>query len=340
MIRAGIVGFGKMGRTRLEAMQASDKIRAVAVCDVDEGKSTTAGPLRFTRDYHELLNMDMDAVFVCTPNCFSPGAVVEALECGKHVFCEKPPGCSLKDISRIIEVEKRNQGLVLKYGFNHRYHAAVKEAKSIIDSGKLGQVLWARGVYGKSGGVGFEEEWRSKREIAGGGILLDQGIHMVDLFRYFCGEFDEVKSYVARSYWRNADVEDNAFALLRNNRNNRVAMLHSSSTHWKHTFLLDIYLSDGYVTISGIMSATRSYGRETLIVGRRQFGSESLALGNPREENVYFDHDPSWRHEVDEFADSILNGGKVIHGTSHDAMRAMELVYKIYEADESWPKGR
>jgi len=336
MIRAGIVGFGKMGRTRLEAMHASSKIQAVVICDVNDSARQTDA-VRFTRDYRDLLCMDLDAVFVCTPNRFSPEVVVQSLEAGKHVFCEKPPGRNLDDIRRIVEAERRNRRLVLKYGFNHRYHVAVKEAKSIIDSDRLGQILWARGVYGKSGGVGFEEAWRSKREIAGGGILLDQGIHMIDLFRYFCGDFDEVKSYINRSYWRNIDVEDNVFALLRNSRNDRVAMLHSSSTQWKHMFLLEMYLTEGYITISGIMSGTRSYGRETLIVGRRQFENVNSAQGNPREEIMYFDSDPSWQNEVDEFADSILNGRQVVHGSSYDAMKAMELVYKIYEADERWP---
>ena len=319
-------------------MRASPKIQPLAVCDVDEGMRETERSLYFTRDYRDLLRMDLDAIFVCTPNRFSPEVVVHALEAGRHVFCEKPPGRDLEDIAKIIEAEKRHPGLVLKYGFNHRYHMAVKEAKSIIDSGRFGQILWARGVYGKSGGVGFEESWRSRREIAGGGILLDQGIHMLDLFRYFCGEFDEIKSYVTRSFWKNTDVEDNAFALLRNTQNNRIAMLHSSSTHWKHTFLLDICLTDGYIAISGILSGTRSYGRETLVVGRRQFEDQSFAVGNPREEIIYFDSDPSWQDEVDEFADSVLNGRKVVCGSSLDALKALELVYKIYGADEGGRK--
>ena len=338
VIRTGIVGFGRMGQIRLDAMRASPKIQPLAVCDVDEGMRETERSLYFTRDYRDLLRMDLDAIFVCTPNRFSPEVVVHALEAGRHVFCEKPPGRDLEDIAKIIEAEKRHPGLVLKYGFNHRYHMAVKEAKSIIDSGRFGQILWARGVYGKSGGVGFEESWRSKREIAGGGILLDQGIHMLDLFRYFCGEFDEIKSYVTRSFWKNTDVEDNAFALLRNTQNNRIAMLHSSSTHWKHTFLLDICLTDGYIAISGILSGTRSYGRETLVVGRRQFEDQSFAVGNPREEIIYFDSDPSWQDEVDEFADSVLNGRKVVCGSCLDALKALELVYKIYGADEGGRK--
>jgi predicted dehydrogenase len=191
-----------------------------------------------------------------------------------------------------------------------------------------------RGVYGKSGGVGFEEGWRSDRLTAGGGILLDQGIHMLDLFRLFGGEFDEVRSMVTNSYWP-IEIEDNAFALLRN-QEDVVAVLHSSSTHWKHTFLLDLCFTDGHLTLEGILSSTGSYGPEMLIVSRRQFEDETFALGKPRQEVVYFDTDRSWEREIQEFVDCILNGKPIEVGTLHDAWKTMELVYKIYAADESW----
>ena len=339
IIHVGVVGLGKMGRVRLAALQEHPHLKPVACCDIDEANLIAAPQeLHRARDYRELLARDLDAIFVCTPNRDTPQVVIQALTAGKHVFCEKPPGRTLDDIYAIIAEERRHDNAVLQFGFNHRYHPAVKEAKAIIDSGRLGEVLWVRGVYGKSGGAGFEQSWRSKKEVAGGGILLDQGIHMLDLFRYFGGEFDEIKSCVTRSHWKQTDVEDNAFALLRNSRDQRVAMLHSSSTHWRHTFLLDIFLSDGYVTINGIVTGTRSYGRETLIVGRRQAVDDRQPLRNPREEMVSFDHDNSWQLELDEFAGAILSGRQVARGSSQDALRAMELVFKIYAADEQWSR--
>ena len=327
------MGLGRMGQERFEAAQKNPFMTVSTVCDVDEGRWAKFDGVVYTENYSDLLATDIDAVFVCTPNQYTPEVVINALEHGKHVFCEKPPGRNLKDIQEIICTEERNGRSVLMFGFNHRYHGSVREAKSIIDSGRLGRILWMRGVYGKSGGVGFEESWRSKREVAGGGILLDQGIHMLDLFRFFCGEFQEVKGFTTRSYW-NIDVEDNAFALLRNDRN-QVAMLHSTSTHWKHTFSLDIYLSDGYLLMNGIVSGTRSYGRETLIVGKKQFEDESFALGNPREEATFFDRDTSFQMEVDEFADCIINRKEVSQSSSNDALQAMMLVDKIYRSEPS-----
>ena len=150
----------------------------------------------FTTDFNDLVRDDLDAVFVCSYNNSAPDVVVAALEAGKHVFCEKPPGRCVADVERIIAAERANPGRKLKFGFNHRYHGSVMEAKQIVDSGRYGRVLWLRGVYGKCGSIQFENDWRNDRNIAGGGILLDQGIHMLDLCRFFCGDFDQVKSLV------------------------------------------------------------------------------------------------------------------------------------------------
>ncbi|HEX71807.1 MAG TPA: Gfo/Idh/MocA family oxidoreductase, partial [Candidatus Hydrogenedentes bacterium] len=267
------------------------------------------------------------------PNRFTPGAVIAALDAGKHVFCEKPPGRTLRDIEDIIAAERRHPGLKLKFGFNHRYHGGIQEAKRIVDSGRLGRILWLRGIYGKSGGAGFEQEWRNNKEMVGGGILLDQGIHMLDLFRFFCGDFVEVKSMVTTAHWK-IPVEDNAFALLRDAQG-RIAMLHSSSTQWKHRFNLEIYLSDGYISVNGILSSTRSYGDETVSVARKQF-NEGFAQGKPREEIIYFDADPSWELEVAGFLENILNDTPVESGSSEQALKAMQLVFAIYQGDEQF----
>ena len=329
-LRVGIVGLGKMGQIRAaEIVRNGD---AELVCGVDPDIATHAAfpGLRCFQRYTEILNSDIDAVMVATPNRYTPGIVIDSLDAGKHVFCEKPPGATLEDIDAIIEAEKRNAGLKLKFGFNHRYHAGIQEAKRIVDSGRLGRILWLRGVYGKCGGIEFEESWRSSRELAGGGILLDQGIHMLDLFRFFCGDFVEVKSMVSTAYW-DIDVEDNAFALLRD-RSGRVAMLHSSSTQWKHRFNLEIYMSDGYLSVNGILSATRTYGDETITVARRH-RDKGFDTGKPLEEIIYFDEDPSWELETADFVECVLKNRPVRSGTSEDAHKAMQLVTAIYLDD-------
>lgn len=333
-LRAGIIGFGRIGRIRLHVMQRSDVWDVQAVADPIASSGDLPPSIKLYRDYRDLLAFDLDAVFVCTPNHVTAAAVVDALSLGRHVFCEKPPGRNLAEARSILTAANARPDLKVKCGFNHRYHDAIREAKAIVESGRLGRVLWLRGVYGKSGDVGFQTGWRSRHDLAGGGILLDQGIHMVDLFLVFVGDFDEVKSFVNNLYW-DTDVEDNAFALLRN-RDGQVAMLHSSATQWKHRFSLEIFMSDGYVAVNGILSSTRSYGRETLIVARRPVSSESLSLGSPREEITYFDHDNSWQLEVDEFAECILRDLPVTVGSPADAYKTMELIDRIYDADPTW----
>lgn len=333
-LNIGLIGLGKMGLIR--AREIAKRTDARVVCGFDPAPEKFAEEfpdVQILPDAQAVIAADVDAIVVATPNAYTPDAVIGALDAGKHVFCEKPPGRQLQDIIDIREAEARNPGLKLKFGFNHRYHAGIEEAKRIVDSGRLGRVLWMRGIYGKSGGEGFEQEWRSNKEVVGAGILLDQGIHMIDLFRHFCGDFTEVKSMVTTAYWP-VELEDNAFALLRDEQG-RIAMLHSSSTQWKHRFSLEIFTSEGYLTVNGILSSTRSYGDETISVARKRF-DPGFAPGKPTEEVIYFDNDPSWELEIASFVDSVRNDVPVAMGTSEQALKAMELVFAIYSNDETF----
>ena len=326
-IRIGLVGLGKMGGIRAATVREHED--TVLVSGTDPSPPPTGfDDIQILPDYRAVIASDVDAIVVCTPNKFTPDVVVEALDAGKHVFCEKPPGRDMPDIERIIEAEKRNPGLVVKIGFNHRYHYGIMEAKKIIDSGEYGKILWIRGVYGKAEGSGNPNEWRDSKDIAGGGILFDQGIHMLDLFRHFCGEFEEIKSMCTTSYW-DIPMEDNAFALLRDAQG-RVAMLHSSFTQWKHRFCLEICLEDGFVTVEGMPSSTRSYRDEWISHAHKHTG---YAIGNPHEQITFCNTDPSWTMEMEEFADCITNDRPVRNGTTKDAFEVMRLVFGIYDAD-------
>ncbi len=329
-LRVGLIGLGKMGQIRAAEIARRDD--AILVCGADPCVDAFKQfpHIDCHTDYRRVIEADVDVIFVCTPNAVTADAVVRSLDAGRHVFSEKPPGRTIAEVEAMIAAERRNPGLKLKFGFNHRYHAGIMEAKRIMDSGRLGRLLWMRGIYGKAGSPDFERTWRSDREQAGGGILLDQGIHMLDLFRHFCGDFVEIKSMVATAHWQ-IPVEDNAFALLRDAQG-RIAMIHSSSTHWKHRFNLEIFCSDGYLIVNGILSSTRSYGDETILVARKQF-DEGFATGKPREEVIYFDTDPSWQLEVREFFDCIAQDAPIRTGTSDDALKVMSLVHEIYRGD-------
>lgn len=331
-LKTAIIGMGKMGKIRYNELIENGCFDIVAICDVNTKLTQEYKNVKCFSDWHEALKEKLDCVFVCTFNNVSPEIICESLNLGLHVFSEKPPGRNEQDIEKIIEAEKQSNGKILKFGFNHRFHYCIMKAKALVDSGRYGKIMWARGIYGKAGGLDYENSWRSNKMISGGGILLDQGIHMLDLLSYFLGDFVQVKSMVENTYWKNTDLEDNAFALLRTNEG-QVAMLHSSATQWKHKFSLELYMENGFITINGILSSTRSYGEESITFAKKQFEDESSSLGKPQEETIYFDTDDSWKLEIKEFYDAVLNINQLQHGKSIDALKLMYLINRIYQND-------
>ncbi len=333
-IKVGIAGYGIVGKRRGACIINNANMELVAVCD-NKITSSTSDDVTFFNNYLDLLEYNLDALFVCLTNDVAAEVTIAALNAGLHVFCEKPPGQNIEQIKNVIEISEKNPRLKLKYGFNHRYHESVKDALKIIKSGELGEIIDLNAVYGKSKVItatGSNADWRSKREIAGGGILLDQGIHMVDLIRYFAGDFEEVHSFISNNYWR-YDVEDNAYAIMRT-INGKIAVLQSSATQWRHDFRLHITLQKGSLILKGILSSTKSYGAETLTVAYKSEDEQ----GDPKEKTTRYNHDPSWEDEVNEFAKSIVENTPVRSGTSEDAYKTMLLVYRIYCADLIWKK--
>ncbi|MGA2079056.1 MAG: Gfo/Idh/MocA family oxidoreductase [Holophaga sp.] len=330
-LKVGIAGYGVVGKRRHHFLDRNSEFRTVAVCDrVYRSEGVREDGLRYYPHYSRLLQEDLDVLFVCVPNYLAPEITIAGLERGLHVFCEKPPGRSMQDVCDVIRCERRHPGLKLKYGFNHRYHDSVSDALRLIQGGELGEVLNLRGVYGKSKIISFQSDWRTRFVEAGGGILLDQGIHMVDLMRLFAGEFTEVKSFVSNSFWKH-DVEDNAYALMRT-PGGVVAMLHSSATQWRHCFELEIALTRGALTLSGILSGSKSYGAETMSVA---WATEDDG-GDPKEVRTRYNEDHSWSDEILEFGNAIRHGGPILHGSSRDALMTMRQVFQIYCADPGW----
>lgn len=331
-LRAGIVGYGYMGEIRRRNILDHSGLELSGIHDPFLPPDRLLDGLPGAGLDLDVLIEGSDVVFVCTPNNVTADVVVAALARGRHVFCEKPPGRDVADVLRIIEAERSSGGRKLVFGFNHRHHPSVRDAKGLVDGGALGRVLWLRGVYGKSGGEGFERSWRNDPAVSGGGILLDQGIHMLDLFRYFVGEFVEVHGLLASAYW-DIPVEDNAFVLLRAERG-PVAQLHSSATLWRHTFRLEIGLSEGYLVMSGLLSRSGSYGRESLVIGRRP----ATPGGAPREDVVYYDTDPSWDAQVSHLVECIREDRPVTDSNSGDALAAMRLIAAVYDQAGGVPR--
>ncbi|MBK7891756.1 MAG: Gfo/Idh/MocA family oxidoreductase [Bdellovibrionales bacterium] len=330
-LKVGIAGYGVVGKRRRHFIDRHPSLETVGVCDRVFGeKGRLEDGVPYYANYRDLLTENLDILFVCLTNDMAPEVTISGLQNGLHVFCEKPPGRDLQDIVNVIREERNHPHLKLKYGFNHRYHDSVRDALDIVRGGDLGSVINLRGVYGKSKILSFESDWRTQRSVAGGGILLDQGIHMVDLIRLFAGEFDQVHSFISNSYW-NHDVEDNAYALMRT-KTGVVAQLTSSATQWRHRFQLEITLTRGTIILSGILSGSKSYGAETITTAYKVDSD----MGDPLEKTTRYNADNSWRDEIAEFAEAVLSDKPIENGSSMEALGTMELVYKIYCADSGW----
>jgi len=290
-LKVGIAGYGIVGKRRKECVDLHPDMEMVAVCDqVFRDNESIVNGLRSYKNYKQLLEEDLDVLIVCLTNEIAPDVTIAGLKKGFHVFCEKPPGRSVEDIAKVIRVEKEHPNQKLMYGFNHRYHDSIQEAMRIIDSNELGKIINLRGVYGKSQLITFNQpDWRTKRDVSGGGVLLDQGIHMVDLMRLFAGEFTQVHSFIKNSHW-NYSVEDNAYALMQTERG-VVAMMNSSATQWRHRFHLDINFEKGSLILGGILSGSKSYGAETLTVVSANPENDR---GDPKEVTTRYNTDPSW----------------------------------------------
>jgi predicted dehydrogenase len=334
MMRVGIVGAGLIGRKRAEAVAALPRImKVVAVCDVDPERTDALARLHGAaayRDWRDLVGSDsLDAVIIATPNKFLKEIALAALSGNKHVLCEKPLGRDAAEAEEICRAAAE-RGRVLKTGFNHRFHPAIREARNIVAAGDLGKLYYVKAAYGHGGRPGYEKEWRASREICGGGELLDQGVHVVDLCRWFLGEFDEVFGRVETYFW-DMEVEDNAFALFRT-AGGQAAILHTSWTQWKNKFSFEIFGERGYLAVEGLGG---SYGPEKLVIGKRRThgaaGTE-YAGGAPEERVVeYGGPDVSWVAELEEFAAAVRNGREPL-GSGHDGLMANRLIGAIYES--------
>ena len=333
----GIAGYGVVGKTRHASIQKNTSYKVVAISEANtQVQSDIPSDIDIFDDYRDLISQaELDIIFISLPNKFASDAVSLSLENGLNVFCEKPPARTLDELIKVKKIYKKYPNLKLMYGFNHRFHLSVEEAKSIIDSNTFGKIINLKGVYGKSQMISFNQtDWRTKREESGGGILLDQGIHMLDLMRYLSGErFSEIFSFIDNAFW-NFDVEDNAYALMKS-PNGVVAQLHSSATQWRHVFNLEITLQKGSLVLGGLLTGSKSYGDETLRIISSNPGKDR---GAPVESTSKYNEDVSWDNEIKYFTDCLKNDSTIQRGSIEDAIETMNLVEEIYKADPHWKK--
>ena len=327
-MNVGIIGAGLQGRRRADVLKQCQESRLVAIADVNlEAAHNLARGTEADvySNWEEVLHRtDIEILLVCTPPNLHALVSIAAMKNGMNVMCEKPLALNTQEAEKMLTTAKANN-VSLKCGFNHRHHPAIKQARSWVSEGRVGSLMYVRCRYGIGGRQDYDTEWRADPQIAGGGQLMDQGLHILDLCQWFLGEFDEVYGVLTTQFWEKASVEDNAFVILRT-KNGHIAQIHTSRTEWKNLFSFEIFGRDGYVNVDGLGG---SYGAERAILGERAF------LKPYREEIVEFrGEDRSWYEEWQEFVASIEEAREPL-GSGYDGLQALKLAGAIHESAQS-----
>jgi len=318
----GIVGCGLIGHKRSKSI--GSRARLIACADVDIKKAENLAMnfgASFFSDWRKVLRLpEIDIIIIATLHDSLAEITGAAIKAGKHVLVEKPAARNSSELVSLISILK-NSPIKVRVGFNHRYHPALIKAKDIIDHGELGELMFIRSRYGHGARIGYDKEWRSDPKLSGGGELIDQGPHLIDLSRYFLGDFVDVNGFAHTYYW-DMPVDDNGFMILKTSKK-QVAFLHASCTEWKNLFSMEIYGKLGKIDISGLGG---SYGVEKLTFYKMlpQMGPpETTAWEYPMGDN-------SWAIEFQEFCDDIeLNRNPA--ASLDDAYEALKIVEKIYK---------
>jgi predicted dehydrogenase len=322
-IGVGVVGCGLIGmrRAAIAAAHPSSSLRAVTDRNSEPARqaATTTG-CDVEPDWEALVaREDIDLVVVATTHDYLFPITAGALRAGKNVLCEKPMCLNAAEAAEIVAIARRYDRYV-EVGFNHRYHPAIIRARAMLHDGVIGTPMFMRCRYGHGGRPGYDKEWRMDPKRSGGGELLDQGIHGLDLFRFFMGEFAEVTGVTANWIWK-TDVEDNVFAILKS-ASGQVANLHASWTQWKNIFSFEVFGESGALVIDGLGG---SYGPETLTIHRRQ-----MAGGAPQTEVLEFEGpDLSWQRQWNNL---MSNGPRI---DADDGLQAHRLVAAVYESSRT-----
>ncbi len=319
----GIIGCGLIGRKRAKSVPACHTI--AGVCDIQteraEELALMTGCGFVTDDYKKLVELPgLDLVIVSTLNNLLAPITLYAVERGKHVIVEKPGGICSEELLPVIEAAEKKH-VVVKVGFNHRYHPAMLKAKEIMEREETGEVMFIRGRYGHGGRVGYDREWRADASLSGGGETIDQGVHLIDLARWYMGDFEEVSGFAATYFW-DMPVDDNGFISLRK-KDGRAAWLQVSCTEWKNMFSLEIYCKNAKLVVEGLGG---SYGVEKL------YHYQMLPEMGPPDTTIYEypRGDRSWELEFGEVEKAVLSGEGLKMGGIKDAYEALKIVEQIY----------
>jgi predicted dehydrogenase len=321
-LRFAIIGCGLIGRKRMLAMR--NQVEIAYTCDLDGARAADLAKLtpgcRALTDYREALaDSTLDAVVVATLNAALAPIAHDAIKAGKHVLVEKPGALNATQL-RTLSAAAAKTGALVRIGYNHRFHPALQQARRWIDEGVLGPLLFLRCRYGHGGRKGYDREWRADPKLSGGGELIDQGVHVIDLAGWFLGELPLVEGHTTTSFW-DMPVDDNAFLSLRT-ATKQTAWLHVSCTEWKNLFSLEIYGRDAKIAIDGLGG---SYGVEKIALYKM------LPEMGPPDTTIYEypRGDDSWASETQAFLDDIRLSRTPAPGL-REGIRTLEIVEEIY----------
>lgn len=322
-MNVGVIGAGVIGNKRSLALSQVKGDNVTTVVDIDREKAkilaTSVGCRYSTTPQTIFEDPKVDAVVVSTVNKYLAPFSLEALRAGKHVLCEKPLGTNAAEIEKCVHMAQKNR-LIYKAGYNHRFHPAISEAHKLVTARKIGQLMFIKASYGHGARPGYDKEWRAQKELSGGGELLDQGCHIVDLILWFTGKkVSKIRSSLSAKFWPIQPLEDNAFALLE--LGDITASFHTSWTQWKNEFVFEVYGKTGYLKINGLGG---SYGTETLVSAQGAPGVK------PTEKVVKFDQpDTSWLEEWKNFKQSVKEPHKLT-GSGVEGLEVMQIIERIY----------
>lgn len=331
-LSVAIVGAGGIGRIRAQSVLESNQGRVLRVADVDRGRASELAALcsaAASVEWREAVSdPGVDAVIVSTPTKFHAEIAIQALEGGKHVLCEKPLARTVEESRRMVEAARRNKR-VLMTGFNYRQMGHVRKAQELLKSGAIGPACFLRCRYGHGGRPRYEEHWCTDLDLSGGGVLQEQGIHMVDLVRVFLGEPARVLAETRRYFWNFPEVEDNCFCLFEA-PGGRLAQVHTSWTQWKNILEIEIFGRDGYLRLEG---RDGHYGPQRLTWGKRQ-----PSHGRPVEETFTFEGmESSWNCEWREFL-GLVKAGAFSSEVARQGLETQRLVEAAYRSarEHAW----
>ena len=323
-----VIGCGGFGSRRVNALRKLGE-KIVCLVDTREEISKLAKEIGcdFYSDYREALRRgDLDCVIVATPNKFHAPITIAALEAGKHVICEKPLARNPEEARAMVEAADRN-GVFLKTGSNLRYFSNVRRAKEIVDAGLIGEPLFVRGWIGHDG-QRVLHGWNVDREMAGGGTLIDNGPHILDLFRWFVGDFSECFGY-ARTLSMPIEVEDNAMGIFRSGEG-KMAFIQSSWTEWSGYMYMEVYGSKGSVTID-------NRGERQANTGRWFVTSTTVYITKEGVRQIFdYSAEPpqSYELELKDFISKVEQGEQP-EASGYDGMKVVEMVSAIYESSRT-----